>query len=105
MNNQEWEKEADNINSGLKKLETEVAQQNSGVNVGDTETVLDIYLSRIESLESKGADPATIQDLKQIVETVRTKLKESRVFGGRSKRSRRQRSKRRKSRRRSSKRP
>ena len=104
MNNQEWIDEADNINSGLKKLETKVAQQNSGVNVGDTETVLDLYLSRIKSLESKSDDPDTIHDLKQIVETIRTKLEKSRVFGGRSKRSRRQRSKRRKSRRRSSKR-
>jgi hypothetical protein len=104
MNSQDWKDEANVINRGLKELETEVVRKNSGINVGATEDALVNYLSRIELLASKGADVDTIQDLEQVVETVRTKLKESRVFGGRLKRSRRHRSKRRKSRRRSSRR-
>jgi hypothetical protein len=99
MNGQGWMDEANDINRGLKELETEVKKKNSDINVGATEDALDNYAAQIESLASKGADVDTVQDLKQVVEMIRTKLNESRVFGGRSKRSRRQRSKRRKSRR------
>ena len=90
--------EANEINVGLKKLETEVVQKNSGINVGATNDALDNYSDRIRLLESNNFDPDAIEDLKQVVDTVRKNLKESSVFGGRSKRRRSVRSKRRRGR-------